>query len=69
MADKKYTLTELRSWSDQELMDKISEDQASLYRMRFNNAISQNDSPDSLKRMKRDIARLKTEWSARKLSK
>ncbi|MEZ6123993.1 MAG: 50S ribosomal protein L29 [Planctomycetaceae bacterium] len=50
----------LRSLSDEQLGHELREAQQSLFRIRFQSATERNDAPSNVKRLRREIARLKT---------
>jgi large subunit ribosomal protein L29 len=57
--------SEIRELSIQEVQERIDDLKNVLTRMRINHAVSPLDNPNKLGETKRDIARLKTELSAR----
>ena len=65
MAKKKLNLKDL---TDQELAEKLREDQAQYTKLHFNHAVSQIESPTRIRKMRRDIARIKTELTAREMA-
>lgn len=50
----------LRELSDEQLEHELRETQQSLFRMRFQSATERNDTPSNVRRMRREIARVKT---------
>ncbi len=50
-----------KDFTTQELQEKIQESQVKYKKAHFNHAISPLDNPLSLRAMRRDVARLKTE--------
>ncbi|ATL47435.1 50S ribosomal protein L29 [Chitinophaga caeni] len=58
---------DLKSLSDEELKEKISDDQLRLKKVIFSHAITPIENPMSIRAMRRDIARLKTELRRREL--
>ncbi len=66
MATKKYI--ELQDFSDADLASEISQTEAQLKSLKFDHAIKGLDNPMSLKEVRRDISRLKTEARKRELS-
>ena len=66
MAKKnKIDLTEL---SVEELYERINEEQGKFVKLRFNHAVAQLENPLTLRHIRRDIARLKTELRVRELN-
>ncbi|MEO1624335.1 MAG: 50S ribosomal protein L29 [Bacteroidota bacterium] len=65
MASKKYL--ELQEFSDTDLASELRETEAQYQKLRFDHAIKGLDKPSSLKEIRRDIARLKTEARRREL--
>ena len=58
---------DIKEYADDELVEKIKSEQLRYRKARFNHAVSPLDNPLSLRWMKRDIARLKTEMRRREL--
>ena len=54
--------------SDADLTVRISEDQMRLTKLKFSHAISPLENPMTIKDLRRDVARLKTEQQKRKLA-
>lgn len=50
----------LREMSDEQLEHELRETQQSLFRTRFQSATERNDTPSTVRRMRREIARVKT---------
>jgi large subunit ribosomal protein L29 len=50
----------LREMSDEQLGHELRETQTSLFRVRFQSATERNDTPSNVRRMRREIARVKT---------
>ena len=65
MATKKFL--ELKEFSDQDLVNEIAETQTQLQKLEFDHAIKGLDNPLVLREVRRDIARLKTEVSRRRV--
>lgn len=63
MPRKKLNLTDL---TDQELLEKLQDDQMQYRKMRFHHAVSPIENPMRLRQLRRDIARIHTEISKRK---
>lgn len=57
--------TEIKGLSTKELKEKIDADVMTLNQMRINHSISPLDSPAELRKMRRSIARMKTELHQR----
>ena len=56
---------DIKDLNVQELNDKVQESQIAYKKARFNHAVSPLDNPVSLREMRRDVARLKTELTVR----
>lgn len=56
---------DIKDLTAQELQEKVQGSQVSYKKARFNHAVSPLDNPMSLREMRRDVARLKTELTAR----
>ena len=52
--------TELREMSDEQLTFAVKEAQQDLFRLRFQSATERLDAPSNLRRLRREIARIKT---------
>lgn len=63
---KKATNTDYRSLDVQGLADKIAETELQLSRLKFSHAVNPVENPLSIRSLRREIARLKTEQSKRK---
>ncbi|MBN9299297.1 MAG: 50S ribosomal protein L29 [Filimonas sp.] len=59
----------LKDLSDTDLSARISEDQQRLKKLEFAHAISPLENPISIRNLRKDIARLKTEVKKRELAK
>ena len=59
MPSKKFL--ELQEFSDVDLMNELTETEKQYQKMKFDHAIKGLDNPLSLREVRRDIARLKTE--------
>lgn len=57
---------DIKELTTEELVEKVKTEQQNLQRMKFNHTISELDNPAQLREKRRDIARLKTELTARK---
>ncbi|MCH5185290.1 MAG: 50S ribosomal protein L29 [Oscillospiraceae bacterium] len=53
-------VTELREFSNEELMQKLAENKQELFNLRFQNAINQLENPKRIGDVKKTIARIKT---------
>ena len=58
---------DLKGLSDQELKEKLSEEQLRLKKMTFSHAITPIENPMSIRSLRRQIAQLKTEQRKREL--
>lgn len=58
---------DLKSLSEQDLKDKISEEQLRLKKITFSHAITPIENPMSIRFLRREIARMKTELHKREL--
>jgi large subunit ribosomal protein L29 len=68
MANKTYDFNkELKSLSVADLTARISEDQLRLKKLEFAHAISPLENPMSIRGLRKDIARLKTELKKKEL--
>jgi large subunit ribosomal protein L29 len=64
MANEKL---DLKGFSEQELKEKISEEQLRLKKITFSHAITPIENPMSIRSLRRQIAQLKTELRKREL--
>jgi len=53
-------VTELREFSNEELMQKLAENKQELFNLRFQNAINQLENPKRIGDVKKTIARINT---------
>ena len=53
-------VTELREFSNEELMQKLAENKQELFNLRFQNAINQWENPKRIGDVKKTIARINT---------
>jgi large subunit ribosomal protein L29 len=60
--------TEIRELNSKELAERIEAETASLAQKKMNHSISPMDNPSELRKMRKDIARLKTELRWRELN-
>ena len=51
---------EIRDMSDAEIEDKIAQSQEELFRLRFRSATQQLENPSLIRKLRRDVARMKT---------
>ncbi|WP_217604215.1 50S ribosomal protein L29 [Chitinophaga sp. GbtcB8] len=58
---------DLKSLSQQDLKDKITEEQLRLKKITFSHAITPIENPMSIRSLRREIARMKTELHKREL--
>lgn len=58
---------DLSSMDDQTLVDRISEEEMQLKKMKFSHAVNPIENPLSIRQLRREIARMKTELNKRKL--
>lgn len=58
---------DLKSLSEQDLKDKLAEEQLRLKKLTFGHAISPIENPMSIRLLRREIARIKTELRKREL--
>ncbi len=65
MATKKFE--ELKSYSDDDLQSELNHTQQQFQKLKFDHAIRGLDNPLTLREVRRDIARLKTEIRRREL--
>ena len=66
MASKKYL--ELQDFSDEDLVAELEATEVEYQKMKFDHAVKGLDNPLTLRVMRRDIARLKTEARRRELA-
>ncbi|MCB0517481.1 MAG: 50S ribosomal protein L29 [Lewinellaceae bacterium] len=66
MASKKFL--ELQDFSNEELISELEATEAEYQKMQFDHAVKGLDNPLTLREMRRDIARLKTEARRRELA-
>lgn len=62
-------MQELRSLSDDQLIDNLREAVKDLFQVRFRAAAEKNNAPSSLREMRKRIARIKTLQRERQLAK
>ncbi len=59
---------DLKTLSDQDLQSRIDEDVTRLKKLKFSHAVSPLENPRSIRELRREIARLKTEQKKRSLT-
>lgn len=59
--------SEYREMSDEQLTHELRETQRELFRLRFQAATERLDAPSNLKKLRRDVARIKTIQRERQL--
>ena len=62
-------IAEIRELSTAELQERVEADVTRYAQMKLNHAISPLENPEMLKKMRRDIARMKGELRSRELNK
>ena len=62
-------IAEIRELSTAELTERVEADVTRYAQMKLNHAISPLENPESLKQLRRDIARMKGELRSRELNK
>ena len=62
-------ITEIRELSTAELKERVEAEVTRYAQMKLNHAISPLENPESLKQLRRDIARMKGELRSRELNK
>lgn len=58
---------DLKGLSDQDLKDKLSEEQVRLKKITFSHAVTPIENPMSIRFMRREVARIQTELRKREL--
>ena len=59
---------EIRDMSDAEIEDKIAQSQEELFRLRFRSATQQLENPSLIRKLRREVARMKTILTQREAS-
>ena len=68
MANKNYEFNKsLKDFSEADLQARVNEDTVRLKKLEFAHAISPLENPMSIRNLRKDIARVKTELKKRKL--
>jgi len=62
------TADEIRDLTDEELNDRIGQAQEELFRLRFRSATQQLENPSLIRKLRRDVARMKTILRQRELT-
>jgi large subunit ribosomal protein L29 len=57
--------SEIRELTKEELMERLESEESMMVRMKMNHAVSPLDNPNKIIETRKDIARLKTEVTAR----
>ncbi len=57
--------SEIRELTQEELMERLESEESMMVRMKMNHAVSPLDNPNKIIETRKDIARLKTEVTAR----
>ena len=60
--------SEIKQFTDKELLERIDDETNLLVRMKLNHVVSPLDNPNKISEMRRNIARLKTESRQRELN-
>jgi len=68
MAKNAEFLNSIKELSQEDLLAKIQEDELRLKKLEFAHAISPLENPVSIRNLRRDLARLKTELRKKQLS-
>ena len=61
-------ITEIRELATAELQERVEADVTRYAQMKLNHAISPLENPEQLKKLRRDIARMKSELRSRELN-
>jgi large subunit ribosomal protein L29 len=69
MSKRNDFVNSLKDLSETDLMSRIREDEQRLKKLEFAHAISPLESPVNIRLLRKDIARLKTELTKRKINK
>lgn len=67
MSNKSDFVRNLREMSETDLKARIEEDELRIKKLKFAHAVSPLENPMSIKGVRKDLARLKTELRAKKL--
>jgi large subunit ribosomal protein L29 len=66
---KKQTAEEIRQYTDDEILEKIAENKALINEIRYNHTITQVENPARIRILRRDVARMYTVLTERKMKK
>ncbi|MDP9042079.1 MAG: 50S ribosomal protein L29 [Bacteroidota bacterium] len=69
MSKRNEFVNSLKDLSETDLTSRIREDESRLKKLQFAHAISPLESPVNIRMLRKDIARLKTELTKRKIGK
>ena len=69
MSKRNDFVNSLKDLSETDLMSRIREDEQRMKKLEFAHAISPLESPVNIRMLRKDIARLKTELTKRKIGK
>ena len=69
MSKRNDFVNSLKDLSETDLVSRIKEDELRLKKLKFAHAISPLESPVTIRLLRKDIARLKTELTKRKIGK
>ncbi|TVP45905.1 MAG: 50S ribosomal protein L29 [Mongoliibacter sp.] len=61
--------SEIRSLSESEIVERLAAEKENLTKLRFAHAISPIENPNKIKEVKRNVARLKTALTEKKIAK
>ena len=62
------TATDIREMTDTEILERIEEIQEELFKLRFRSATQQLENPSLIRKLRRDVARMKTILRQRELT-
>ncbi|MGB3852064.1 MAG: 50S ribosomal protein L29 [Tunicatimonas sp.] len=60
--------SEIRAMSEGELHERLQTEQESLIKLRFSHAVTPIEDPSRIRKMRKNVARLKTELRAKQLA-
>ncbi|MDA3865376.1 MAG: 50S ribosomal protein L29 [Salinivirgaceae bacterium] len=60
-------MSEIKEFTDQELLERIDDTKTMLTRLKLNHAVSPLDNPNQIKIVRKDVARLLTEKRQREI--
>ena len=67
MSNRNDFVTSLRSMSEEDLKSRIEEDELRIKKLKFAHAVSPLENPMSIRDVRRDLARIKTELRKKQL--